>query len=196
MQLYSIETGNFKLDGGAMFGVVPKVLWNKQYPADEKNLCNWAMRSMLIVDGDRKILIDNGIGDTLDKKFLGHFYLNGDYSLESSLKKHDYSATDITDVILTHLHFDHCGGNVKRKADGTGFEAAFPNAKYWINGEQYNCSMQPNTREKASFYPYMVSAVADSGQMILIDKEVEIVPGISLRFYNGHTDGHTCHPDM
>ena len=189
MKLFSIETGNFRLDGGAMFGVVPKVLWNKQYPADDNNLCNWAMRSLLVVNGNRKILIDNGIGDTLDKKYLDHFYLNGDLSLESSLSKVGFSPEEITDVILTHLHFDHCGGNIKRKENGDGFEPTFPNAMYWMGMEQYNNALNPNAREKASYFKHMILPVKDSGQLILVNREGEIMPGISIKFFNGHTIG-------
>ena len=151
MELYPIETGNFKLDGGAMFGVVPKVLWQKVYPADENNLCNWTMRCLLVVDGNRKILIDNGIGNKQDEKWLKHYYLNGDDSLQASLEKLGFSFEDITDVILTHMHFDHCGGSVKYNSDNTGFELTFPNATYWTSKGQYEWATSPNRREKASF---------------------------------------------
>ena len=151
MNLYPIETGNLKLDGGAMFGVVPKVLWSKAYPCDEKNLCNWSMRCLLVVDGDRKVLIDNGIGEKQDEKWLRHYYLNGDASLEGSLKKAGFSPEDITDVILTHMHFDHCGGSVKWNDDRTGYELAFPNATYWTSRQQFEWATNPNRREKASF---------------------------------------------
>ncbi len=189
MELYSIETGNFKLDGGAMFGVVPKVLWNRQYPADENNLCNWAMRSLLIVNGNRKILIDNGIGNTLEEKYLDHFYLNGDFSLESSLSIAGFTPEEITDVVLTHLHFDHCGGNVKRRDNGEGFEPSFPNAMYWMGMEQYNNALNPNAREKASYFKHMILPVKDSGQLILVNREGEICQGVSIKFFNGHTIG-------
>lgn len=189
MELYSIETGNFKLDGGPMFGVVPKSMWNRKYPADENNLCNWAMRSLLVVNGNRKILIDTGIGDTLEKKFLDHFFLNGDYSLESSLRIAGFSPEEITDVILTHLHFDHCGGNVKRKENGEGFVPTFPNAMYWMGLDQYNNALNPNAREKASYFKHFILPVKESGQLILVNREGEIAPDISIRFYNGHTSG-------
>ena len=151
MQLYTIDTGYFKLDGGAMFGVVPRVLWSKTNPPDENNLCPWAMRSLLVEDGDKLILIDNGIGDKQDDKFLRHYYLHGDVNLHSSLSNHGFSADDITDVFLTHLHFDHCGGSVKWNKDRSGFEMAFKNANYWSNKEHWGWATQPNNREKVSF---------------------------------------------
>ncbi len=189
MQLYPVETGNLKLDGGAMFGVVPKVLWQKQYPADENNLCNWAMRCLLIVDGNRKILIDNGIGNKQDEKWLKHYYLNGDNSLESSLAKHGFSSNDITDVILTHMHFDHCGGSVKWNDDNSDFELAFPNATYWTSQKQYDWATKPNRREQASFLKENILPIKESGKLELIDKEGEYIPNISFRLYDGHTDG-------
>src|SRR3954469_23586205 len=129
MKLYTINTGFFKLDGGAMFGVVPKSIWNKLNPADENNMCTWAMRLLLIEIDDKKILIDTGIGDKQDAKFFGHYYLHGDDSLDSSLKKFGFSKEDITDVFLTHLHFDHCGGAIVRAGDK--LVPAFKNATYW-----------------------------------------------------------------
>lgn len=135
MKLHVIETGNLKLDGGAMFGVVPKSIWGKSYPADENNLCNWSMRCLLVVDGDRKILIDNGIGDKQDERFLKHYHLNGDATLARSLANAGYSADDITDMVLTHLHFDHCGGSI-RKTGEHEFEPVFKNATYWISKPQ------------------------------------------------------------
>ena len=128
MKLHSINTGYFKLDGGAMFGVVPKSIWNKLNPSDENNLCSWALRCLLVEDGDRLILIDNGIGDKQDAKFFGHYYLHGDDSLEKSLRTKGFSMDDITDVFLTHLHFDHCGGSIQWNRDKTGYEPAFKNA--------------------------------------------------------------------
>jgi glyoxylase-like metal-dependent hydrolase (beta-lactamase superfamily II) len=189
MKLYPIETGNLKLDGGAMFGVVPKSLWNKVYPADEKNLCNWAMRCLLIVDGDRKILIDNGIGDKQNEDFLRHYYLNGDDTLEKSLAKYGYTPDDITDMILSHLHFDHCGGSIKYSPDKTEFKLAFKNATYWVSKPQYEWAIQPNRREGASYLKENILPIEESGHLKLIEKETEILPNIFVRLFNGHTEG-------
>lgn len=188
MELHAIETGNLKLDGGAMFGVVPKSIWGKAYPADENNLCNWSMRCLLVVDGDRKILIDNGIGEKQDDKFLKHYHLNGEDTLAGSLQKVGYTADDITDMVLTHLHFDHCGGSI-RKTDETHFEPVFKNATYWISKPQWEWAVHPNRREKASFLKENILPIKDSGQLKLVEEEMEIFPGFRLAFYNGHTDG-------
>jgi glyoxylase-like metal-dependent hydrolase (beta-lactamase superfamily II) len=189
MKLYPIETGNLKLDGGAMFGVVPKTLWSKVYPADENNLCNWAMRCMLVVDGNRKVLIDNGIGDKQDWKFLRHYHLNGDDTLEGSLAKLGLSKKDITDVVLTHLHFDHCGGSISWNKDRTGYTLAFPNATYWTSRQQYDWAMEPNHRESASFLKENIMPIEESGHLKLIEGEGEILPNITIELYDGHTDG-------
>lgn len=188
MHLHVIETGNLKLDGGAMFGVVPKTIWNEVYPADENNLCNWAMRCLLVVDGDRKILIDNGIGDKQDEKFLKHYYLNGEASLEKSLEANGLTPDDITDMVLTHLHFDHCGGSIKKVGEDK-YEPAFKNATYWISRPQWEWATQPNRREKASFLKENIFPIHESGQLKLVEKEGDLLPGISVKFYNGHTDG-------
>lgn len=188
MKLYSIETGNLKLDGGAMFGVVPKVMWNKKYPADDNNLCNWAMRCLLIVDGDRKILIDNGIGDKQDEKFLKHYYLNGDFSLEKSLAKYGFSTDDITDMVLTHLHFDHCGGSIKYNEEGQ-LVPAFKNATYWTTKTQFEWATNPNRREKASYLKENILPIHESGQLNLIEEEGEFIPNVYAKIFNGHTDG-------
>jgi glyoxylase-like metal-dependent hydrolase (beta-lactamase superfamily II) len=188
MQLHKIETGNLKLDGGAMFGVVPKSIWNKSYPSDENNLCNWAMRCLLVVDGDRKILIDNGIGDKQDEKFLKHYYLNGDATLENSLAIPGYSPDDITDMFLTHLHFDHCGGSIKKVGENE-FEPAFKNATYWISKPQWEWATNPNRREKASFLKENIFPIQESGQLKIIEEETEIFPGFKVKIFNGHTDG-------
>jgi glyoxylase-like metal-dependent hydrolase (beta-lactamase superfamily II) len=166
MKLYSIPTGNFKLDGGAMFGVVPKSIWNKLNPADENNLCNWAMRCLLIVDGNKKILIDNGIGNKQDSKFLGHYFLNGPDNLDKSLNSLGLTKQDITDVILTHLHFDHCGGSIER-INGE-LKTSFPNAVYWSNETHWKWATQPNEREKASFLKENILPIQDSGQLQFI----------------------------
>jgi glyoxylase-like metal-dependent hydrolase (beta-lactamase superfamily II) len=188
MQLHVIETGNLKLDGGAMFGVVPKSIWNKTYPADENNLCNWSMRCLLVVDGDRKILIDNGVGDKQDEKFLRHYYLNGEDTLEKSLAKAGYSTDDITDMVLTHLHFDHCGGSIK-KTEKDQYMPVFKNATYWISKPQWEWAIHPNRREKASFLNDNILPIKESGQLKLVEKEGKIYPGFRLAFYNGHTEG-------
>ena len=189
MKLTPIETGNLKLDGGAMFGVVPKVMWSKVYPADENNLANWAMRCLLIEDGDRKILIDNGIGDKQGENFLKHYYLNGDETLESSLEKAGVKPEDITDMVLTHMHFDHCGGSVKYTEDRSGFELTFPNATYWTSRQQYEWATNPNRREKASFLKENILPIEESGHLKLIEEEGEYIPGIAFKMYDGHTDG-------
>ncbi|MDH7462078.1 MBL fold metallo-hydrolase [Chitinophagaceae bacterium 26-R-25] len=189
MQLYSIHTGNFKLDGGAMFGVVPKSIWNKLNPADENNLCNWAMRCLLIQDGNRLILVDNGIGDKQDAKFMGHYFLNGDDSLDKSLAKHGFHRNDITDVFLTHLHFDHCGGSIVREGDK--LVPAFKNATYWSNERHWEWATKPNEREKASFLRENILPIQESGQLKFIADNAALVPftdNIKVRFANGHTD--------
>lgn len=174
MQLYTINTGNFKLDGGAMFGVVPKVMWNKLNPADENNLCTWAMRCLLIEDGNRLILIDNGIGEKQDEKFLGHYHLHGDDTLDKSLAKHGFSKDDITDVFLTHLHFDHCGGSIKR--EGEKLVPAFKNATFWSNEQHWEWATKPNDREKASFLKENILPLQESGQLKFITSEQYITP--------------------
>jgi glyoxylase-like metal-dependent hydrolase (beta-lactamase superfamily II) len=189
MKLFSIETGNFKLDGGAMFGVVPKVMWQKIYPADENNLCNWAMRALLVDTGERRILIDNGIGDKQDEKFLRNYHLNGDFSLEKSLFTAGYHFEDITDVILTHLHFDHCGGSVKWNDDKTKLELTFPNAWYWSSEQHWNWATSPNNREKASFLKENILPIQEYGKLKLVKNNTEIYPGILLKLFFGHTEG-------
>lgn len=168
MKLHVINTGNFKLDGGAMFGVVPKMLWSKTNPADENNMCNWTMRCLLIEEGNRLTLIDNGIGNKQDAKFYSHFFLNGNDTLEKSLKLAGFSTDDVTDMFLTHLHFDHCGGSVKFKEDNTSFETVFKNATYWSNAEHWDWAIKPNTREKPSFLRENILPIQDSGQLKFI----------------------------
>lgn len=189
MKLYSIPTGNLKLDGGAMFGVVPKSLWSKNYPADENNLCNWAMRCLLVVDGDRKILIDNGIGSKQDEKFLKHYYLNGEDTLESSLAKLGYTKDDITDMFLTHLHFDHTGGSIEWNEDKSKLVPAFKNATYWVSRAQWKWATEPNNREKASFLAENILPMEESGQLKIVDEEGELFPNFMVKIFNGHTDG-------
>ncbi len=189
MQLHSINTGFFKLDGGAMFGVVPKTMWNKLNPADENNMCTWAMRCLLVEEGNRLILIDNGIGNKQDDKFFGHYYLHGDDSLEKSLHRSGYDFKDITDVFLTHLHFDHCGGSINKKKDGSGYETAFPNATYWSNERHWAWATQPNARERASFLKENILPIQESGQLKFINEGEELIPGFRVQCVNGHTDG-------
>ena len=188
MNLYTIETGYFKLDGGAMFGVVPKVLWSKTNPADSKNLCSWAMRSLLIEDGNKLILIDNGIGDKQDDKFLKHYYLHGDSSLSKSLKKLGFCFDDITDVFLTHLHFDHCGGSVKWNKNKTDYELTFKNARYWSNSLHWQWAKFPNTREKASFLKDNILPIEQSGHLFFVDKIKEGWSNFDILQVNGHTE--------
>jgi glyoxylase-like metal-dependent hydrolase (beta-lactamase superfamily II) len=195
MKLYTIDTELFKLDGGAMFGVVPKVIWNKINPADENNLCTWAMRLLLIEDGNRLILVDTGIGNKQDAKFFGHYYLHGDDTLDQSLAKHGFHRNDITDVILTHLHFDHCGGGIIREGDQ--LLPAFKNAQYWSNAQHWDWAVHPNDREKASFLKENILPIQQSGQLSFITmpqangNTLPIAPfteNISLRFVSGHTE--------
>lgn len=189
MKLFPIHISNFKIDGGAMFGVVPKILWQDKYPADEDNLCNWALRSLLIDTGEQVILIDNGYGDKQSKKFFSHVHLNGGDGLEGALNKHGYTFDDITDMILTHLHTDHCGGGVKYNADRTGFEMVFKNANYWVSKPHWESAMNPNKQEGAAFLEENLMPMLESGQLKFIEKDTELYPGINLRLYNGHTVG-------
>ena len=186
MNVFSVETGNFKLDGGAMFGVVPKVIWQKTNPADSYNFCNWAMRCMLIEDGNRLILVDTGIGDKQHEKFFSHFHLNGDATLEKSLANLGFHCNDITDVLITHLHFDHVGGAVKRA--GEKFALTFPNAKYWSNQKHWNWALQPNAREKASFLSENILPIEELGHLNFIKNGSELGENIELLLVDGHTE--------
>jgi glyoxylase-like metal-dependent hydrolase (beta-lactamase superfamily II) len=188
MKLHTIDTGFFKLDGGAMFGVVPKSIWQKTNPADDKNLCTWAMRCLLIEDDDRLILIDTGIGNKQDAKFLGHFDLHGSHTLDNSLANKGFHRDDITDVFLTHLHFDHCGGAIAREGDS--LVPAFKNAVYWSNEKHWDWAVHPNDREKASFLKENILPIQESGQLKFIKNEDGITfhEGINIRFAYGHTD--------
>lgn len=170
-----------------MFGVVPKVLWNKRHPADENNLCTWAMRLLLIEEGDRLILVDTAMGDKQDEKFFGYYYLHGEHTLDSSLGRHGFSRDDITDVFLTHLHFDHVGGAIRRNGDR--LEPAFPNATYWSNAEHWQWATEPNPREKASFLPENILPIRESGKLRFIEvrEGIRFTEHISVRFVHGHT---------
>jgi glyoxylase-like metal-dependent hydrolase (beta-lactamase superfamily II) len=188
MNLHTIDTGFFKLDGGAMFGVVPKTIWNKSNPADENNLCTWAMRCLLIEDEGRLILVDTGIGNKQDEKFFSHYYLHGDATLDGSLAKLGFHRNDITDVFLTHLHFDHVGGAVVRKDEK--LLPAFKNAAYWSNPQHWDWAVNPNEREKASFLKDNILPIQESGQLKFVSAEdgVKFNDNITIRFVYGHTD--------
>jgi glyoxylase-like metal-dependent hydrolase (beta-lactamase superfamily II) len=188
MNLHTIDTGFFKLDGGAMFGVVPKTIWNKTNPADENNLCTWAMRCLLIEDEDKLILVDTGIGNKQDQKFFSHYYLHGDASLDRSLAALGFHRDDITDVFLTHLHFDHVGGAVARENDK--LIPAFKNAIYWSNQQHWDWAVYPNEREKASFLKENILPIQESGQLQFIPTEngVQFSKDVQVKFAYGHTD--------
>ena len=192
MKLYPIEAGNFKLDGGAMFGVVPKTIWNKTNPADENNLIDIAARCLLIEDGKRLILIDTGMGDKQSEKFFGYYSLWGNHSIDNSLAKYGFHRDDITDVFMTHLHFDHCGGSVQWNADKTGYEVAFKNAKFWTNDNHWDWATQPNPREKASFLKENIIPMQESGQLHFIKRpEGDFLSDSELGFGIFFADGHT-----
>jgi|SRR5689334_21103121 len=198
MKLYTINTGYFKLDGGAMFGVVPKSIWNKINPADENNMCSWALRCLLIEDGNKLVLVDNGMGDKQDAKFFSYYYLHGDDTLDKSLAKYGFHRDDITDVFLTHLHFDHCGGSIIR--DGDKLVPAFKNAIYWSNETHWEWATKPNDREKASFLKENILPIKESGQLKMVNGEwsmvngrlpdftSQIIPELTLKIVNGHTE--------
>lgn len=188
MKLYSINTGHFKLDGGAMFGVVPKSIWNRLNPADENNMCSWAMRCLLIEDGKRLMLIDNGMGNKQDDKFFGYYYLHGNDTLEKSLKRHGFTKDDITDMVLTHLHFDHCGGSIAYNTDRTKLEPAFKNANYYCNEKHWEWAVKPNAREKASFLKENIMPIKESGRLKFIDESSKLMDGVSFLEVNGHTE--------
>jgi len=188
MQLHTIHAGNFKLDGGAMHGVVPKSLWQKQNPADDQNMCSWAMRCLLIEDEKRLILIDNGMGDKQDEKFFGFYFLHGDDNLDRSLAAKGFSREDITDVFLTHLHFDHCGGSIQKKKNGEGYEPAFPNATFWSHSKHWQWAIKPNPREKASFLSENILPIQESGQLKFYDQEADFPDWFRVETVNGHTE--------
>jgi glyoxylase-like metal-dependent hydrolase (beta-lactamase superfamily II) len=188
VNIYSINTGHFKLDGGAMFGVVPKSMWNKINPSDENNMCSWAMRCLLIEDGKRLILVDNGMGNKQDEKFFGYYFLHGNDSLDASLKAKGFSKDDITDVVLTHLHFDHCGGSIEYNSDRTKLSPAFKNAQYHVNPKHWEWAVTPNAREKASFLKENILPIKESGQMKDLTVDSKLIEGLSFVEVNGHTE--------
>jgi glyoxylase-like metal-dependent hydrolase (beta-lactamase superfamily II) len=192
MQIHPINTGNFKLDGGAMFGVVPKVLWQKTNPSDANNLIDMALRCMLIEDGKRLILIDNGTGNKQSDKFFSYYFPFGEIDLEHALAKSGFHKDDITDVFLTHLHFDHCGGSIQWNKDRTGYEPAFKNARFWSNENHWNWATHPNARERASFLKENINPIEESGQLNFIaQKEQNLLTKTELGFDILFTDGHT-----
>nr|WP_321247841.1 MBL fold metallo-hydrolase [uncultured Psychroserpens sp.] len=193
MQLYPVNAGNFKLDGGAMFGVVPKSLWTRTNPADANNMIDISARCLLIEDDNRLILIDTGMGNKQSDKFFGYYHLWGNDSIDNSLKTHGFHRDDITDVFMTHLHFDHCGGSVQWNKDKTGYETAFKNAHFWSNQNHWEWATKPNKREKASFLKENILPIEDSGQLkftnlpqkdILNNSQL----GFDIFFANGHTE--------
>jgi glyoxylase-like metal-dependent hydrolase (beta-lactamase superfamily II) len=188
MELFTVDTGFFKLDGGAMFGVVPKSIWSRSNPSDENNLCPWAMRCLLVSDGNRLVLIDTGIGDKQDARFFAHYYLHGDASLAKSLQQLGVHPTDITDVFLTHLHFDHCGGSVKYGSHGQ-YELTFPRATYWTNEDHWNWATVPNPREKASFLEENILPLQEHGALNFLDLGTKsLFSGVDFLTMDGHTD--------
>lgn len=193
MTLYPIPCGNFKLDGGAMFGVVPKSIWNRTNPADANNMIDLGTRALLIEDGDRLILIDNGLGDKQSEKFFGYYHLWGEHSLDGSLKKAGFHRDEITDVFLTHLHFDHCGGSVQWNPDRTGYRPAFKQARFWTNARHWQWATEPNAREKASFLKENLMPLEESGQLQYIEPcdasfMGESPLGFGIHFMDGHTE--------
>ena len=188
MHLYTIDTGFFKLDGGAMFGVVPKSIWNKINPADENNMCNWAMRCLLIEDSNRLYLIDNGIGNKQSDKFFSYYYLNGDQTLDASLQKLGFHRDDITDVILSHLHFDHCGGSIEWNDEKSAYRPAFKNAIYRCDEAHWNHALNSNAREKASFLSENILPIQESGQLEFINHDTALTPSLQFKRVFGHTE--------
>lgn len=188
MKLHVIDTGLFKLDGGAMFGVVPKSLWSKYQIPDENNLVSWAMRCLLIETKDKRILIDTGMGNKQDEKFFSHYYPHGNATLLGSIKEKGFAPEDITDVVLTHLHFDHCGGAVSKREDGTLY-TTFPNATYWSDEAHWLWALNPNAREKASFLKENIVPIQEAGQLQFVNEYTKIIPELSFALANGHTEG-------
>ncbi len=192
MIIETIHSGNFMLDGGAMFGTVPKSIWQRINPANENNMCNWAMRCLLVEDGDRLILIDTGMGEKQSEKFFGYYYLNGIHSLQKSLNDAGVDFNDITDVVLTHLHFDHCGGAVKWNSMKDGYELTFPKANYWVHPTHWEHAINPNPREKASFLTENMLPIQEMGQLKFIGEDLKISKNISGILAQGHTESMFC----
>ena len=193
MKLYPIEAGNFKLDGGAMFGVVPKSIWNRTNPADSNNMIDIAARCLLVEEGDRLILIDTGMGDKQNEKFFSYYYQWGEHSLDNSLQKYGFHRDQVTDVFMTHLHFDHCGGSVVWNKNRTGYEPAFKNARFWTNREHWEWAIKPNAREKASFLKENILPMQESGRLQFVERHGEDFQesselGFGILFVDGHTD--------
>ena len=191
MTIYPLNTGNFKLDGGAMFGIVPKSLWSRTNPADSNNMCDWTMRSLLIEDGDRLILIDTGIGDKQSEKFFSYYFLSDQNSLKPNLNQLGFGIDDITDVFLTHLHFDHCGGAIQWNKDRTGFEPVFKNATYWSTENHWKWATEPNPREKASFLKENILPIEESCQLQFINRNGDYTSNVFNNFDVLFVDGHT-----
>lgn len=189
MKFHVIHAGTLKLDGGAMFGVVPKSIWSKAYPSDENNQITLAMRCLLVEYGSRRILIDTGMGDKQDDRFFGHYRPDRAQTLAGSLARHGFTAADITDVLLTHLHFDHCGGAVSRNVESNTLVPTFPLASYHVSQGQWDWAMHPNRREKASFLHENIMPLHESGQLHLFAGPFSLFPGFDIKLFNGHTQG-------
>jgi glyoxylase-like metal-dependent hydrolase (beta-lactamase superfamily II) len=189
MKIYAVHITNFKIDGGAMFGVIPKALWQRVTPADENNLCNWAIRSLLIDTGSRVIFVDNGYGDKQDDKYFRHVYLNGGDGLVGGLAKAGYRPEDVTDMVLTHLHADHCGGGVRRSVGGAGYELVFPNADYIVSRRQWEAAINPNLREVDSYPTENLLPMLESGRLRLLEEPGQLCEGVELQMVSGHTQG-------
>ena len=189
MKLFPIHISDFKIDGGAMFGIIPKMLWERKLKADEDNLCSWSIRSLLVQTENHLILIDTGYGDKQSKKFFSHAYINGGDGLEGAINKAGFELDDITDVVHTHLHADHCGGGVKRKENGIGYELVFKKATYWISRDQWEWAMNPNPQEGSSFLEENLLPIKESGRLQFIDEEEELFPNFHVRIFYGHTKG-------
>jgi glyoxylase-like metal-dependent hydrolase (beta-lactamase superfamily II) len=189
MKIFPVHISNFKVDGGAMFGVIPKMLWNKKYPSDENNMITMALRSLIIDNGENVVLVDNGYGDKQSEKYFRYTYQHGGDGLIKGIRKAGYEPEDISDVILTHLHSDHCGGGVKKSDNGTAYELTFPKADYWVSRRQWDWAINPNKREASAYPEDNLLPMMDSGHLRFTDEEAELFKGISVRIVDGHTPG-------